>query len=114
MTDERTIVPTEEQHREAFDALQTAIMGGDAAAVAPIDVRRAAAERTDIPERFAAFVDTIHDHAYQVSDRTVSDLRAAGASQDEVFEVAVSAAFGAARERLEAGLAAVRDATRAS
>ena len=87
MTDERTIDPTEEQHREAFDALQTAIMGGDAVAVTPIEVRRAAAERTDVPERFAAYVDTIHDHAYQVSDRTVSDLRAAGASQDEVFEV---------------------------
>ena len=67
-----------------------------------------------MPERFAAYVDTIHDHAYQVSDRTVSDLRAAGASQDEVFEVTISAAFGAARERLEAGLTALREATRAS
>jgi alkylhydroperoxidase family enzyme len=113
MTDERTIDPTEEQHRQAFDALQTAIMDGDAVAVTPIEVRRGAAERTDV-ERFAAYVDTIHDHAYQVSDRTVSDLRAAGASQDEVFEVTVSAAFGAARERLEAGLAALREATRAS
>ena len=114
MTDERTIDPTEEQHREAFDALQTAIMGGDAVAVTPIEVRRGAAERSDVPERFAAYVDTIHDHAYQVSDRTVSDLRAAGASQDEVFEVTISAAFGAARARLEAGLAALREATRAS
>ena len=34
--------------------------------------------------------------------------------EDEVFEVTVSAAFGAARARLEAGLAAVRDATRAT
>ena len=113
MTDERTIDPTEEQHRHAFDALQTAIIGGDAA-VTPTDVRRAAAERTDVPERFAAYVDTIHAHAYRVSDRTVADLRAAGASQDEVFEVTISAAFGAARERLELGLAALRDATRAS
>ena len=111
MTDERTIDPTETPHREAFDALQTAIIGGDAVAVTPVEVRRAAAERTDVPERFAAYVDTIHAHAYQVSDTTVADLRAAGASQDEVFEVTVSAAFGAARERLEAGLAALREAT---
>lgn len=103
-----------EQHREAFDALQTAILDGDDVAATSAEERRAAAECTDVPERFAAFVDTIHDHAYQVSDRTVSDLRAAGASQDEVFEVTVSAAFGAARERLEAGLNALRDATRAS
>jgi alkylhydroperoxidase family enzyme len=59
-------------------------------------------------------VDTIHDHAYQVTDRTVSDLRAAGAGEDEVFEVTVSAAFGAARARLEAGLSAVRNASRAT
>ena len=114
MTDERTIDPTEEQHRHAFDALHTAIIGGDAAAVTPTDVRLAAAERTDVPERFTSYVNTIHAHAYQVTDRTVADLRAAGASQDEVFEVTVSAAFGAARERLEAGLAALREATRAT
>jgi hypothetical protein len=110
MADGRTIDPTE-RHREAFEALQTAILDGDRAVVTPAEVRRAAAERGDLPEPFAAFVGTIHDHAYQVSDRTVTDLRAAGASQDDVFEVTVSAAFGAARERLGAGLAALRDAT---
>ena len=67
-----------------------------------------------MPEPFAAYVATVGDHAYQVSDRTVSDLRAAGAGQDEVFEVTVSAAFGAARARLKAGLAAVRGAARAT
>jgi alkylhydroperoxidase family enzyme len=76
------------------------------------DVRRAAAERGEVPERFAAYVQTIHDHAYQVSDRTVADLRSAGATEDEIFEVTIAAAFGAARERLETGLAALRDATR--
>jgi hypothetical protein len=112
MKDERTMDPTEERHRQAFDALQTAIIGGDAVAVTPVEARRAAAERTDVPERFAAYVDTIHAHAYQVTDQTVSDLRMAGASQDEVFEITISAAFGAARERLEAGLSVLRDATR--
>jgi hypothetical protein len=102
------------RHREAFEALQTAILDGDRRAATPAEVRRAAAERSGVPERFAAYVDTVHDHAYQVSDRTVTDLRTAGASQDEVFEVTVSAAFGAARDRLEAGLAAVRDAVAAT
>jgi alkylhydroperoxidase family enzyme len=113
MTHDRTVHPTD-RHHEALEALQTAILDGDGLAVTPAEVRRGAAERGVVPERFAAFVDTIHDHAYKVSDRTVTDLRAAGASQDEVFEVTVSAAFGAARERLEAGLAAVREATRAT
>jgi hypothetical protein len=35
---------------------------------------------------------------------------AEGASDDEVFEISVAAAYGAARERLEAGLRAVRNA----
>ena len=111
MTSEPTIGSTA-QHRDAFDALQTAILDGDDAVVTSAEVRRAAAERGEVPDLFAAYVDTIHQHAYQVSDRTVADLRSAGATQDEVFEFTVSAAFGAARERLEAGLAAVRDATR--
>ncbi len=102
-----------EQHREAFEALRAAILDADDA-VTSAEVRRAAAARGDVPEPFAAYVSTIHDHAYQVSDRTVSDLRAAGAGEDEVFEVTVSAAFGAARARLEAGLAAVRDVTKAT
>ncbi len=113
MTSDRTIGSTE-HHREAFDELQTAIMDGDEVAVTSVEVRRAAAERRNVPERFVAYVDTIHDHAYQVSDRTVADLRAMGASQDEVFEVTISAAFGAARDRLEAGLTGLRDATRAT
>ena len=63
-----------------------------------------------VPEPFAAFVDTIHRHAYRVTDRMVAGLAEAGAGDDEVFEMSVAAAYGAARERLEAGLRAVRDA----
>ena len=102
-----------ERHREAFEALQAAILDANDA-VTSAETRRAAADRGDVPEPFAGYVDTIHDHAYQVSDRTVSGLRAAGAGEDEMFEVTVSAAFGAARARLEAGLAAVRDTMRAN
>jgi hypothetical protein len=112
MTSDPAIGSTD-RHREAFEALQAAILDADHA-VTSAEVRRAAADRGDVPGPFAAYVATIHDHAYQVNDRTVSDLRAAGAGQDEVFEVTVSAAFGAARARLEAGLAAVRSATRAT
>ena len=54
---------------EAFEALQAAILDADDA-VTSAEVRRAAADRGDVPEPFAGYVDTIHDHAYQVSDRT--------------------------------------------
>jgi hypothetical protein len=94
------------RHREALEDLRAAVVDGPGV-LAP-DVRRAAAERTDVPEPFTAYVDTIHDHAYRITDRVVDDLKTAGASEDAIFEVSVAAAYGAARRRLEAGLAALR------
>jgi alkylhydroperoxidase/carboxymuconolactone decarboxylase family protein YurZ len=40
----------------------------------------------------------------------VAALLEDGASEDEVFEMTVAAAFGAARERFDAGLRALREA----
>jgi hypothetical protein len=98
-----------DRHREALDGLRRALL--DAPGVVPSDVRRAAAARADVPERFAAYVDAIHDHAYRITDRTVADLTSAGATDDEVFEITVAAAYGAARGRLDAALAALKTAT---
>ena len=103
--------PTD-RHRPKLDALEAAILHGPGAL--PPDARQGAASSDGIPEPFADYVDTIHRHAYRVTDRMVAGLAEAGAGEDEVFEVTVSAAFGAARARLEAGLAALRDATRAT
>ena len=42
-----------------------------------------------------------------MTDGDVDGLRAAGYSEDEIFELTVAAAYGAARKRLDAGLAAM-------
>lgn len=99
--------PTD-RHREKLDALGDAILNGRG--VLPGETRQAAARNDQVPEPFADLVDTIHRHAYRVTDRMVAGLAEAGASEDEVFEMSVAAAYGAALERLEAGLRAVRDA----
>lgn len=99
--------PTD-RHRQKLDALGAAILDGRG--VLPPGARQAAARNDVVPEPFAAFVDTIHRHAYRVTDRMVAGLAEVGAGDDEVFEMSVAAAYGAARERLEAGLRAVRDA----
>jgi hypothetical protein len=93
------------RHRRALEALGASVLDGPG--VLSSDVRRAAAAAEGVPERFASLVDTIHRHAYRVTDRTVAELLAAGATEDEVFEIAVAAAYGAARRRLEAGLRAL-------
>ncbi len=56
-----------------------------------------------------AYVDKVRRHAYRVTDADVQNLLGAGYSQDQVFELTVAAAFGAARERLAAGLGAIGD-----
>lgn len=101
-----------ERHRESLEGLGAAVVEGPG--VLDPGVRRAAAEREGVPELFAAYVDMIHDHAYRVTDKVVSDLQAAGAGDDEVFEMTVASAYGAARHRLAAGLAALRAARDAS
>jgi alkylhydroperoxidase family enzyme len=70
-------------------------------------VRKAAAEGTGVPEPLAAYVDKVRRHAYRVTDGDVEGLRSAGYSEDQIFELTVAAAYGAARRRLDAGLAAM-------
>jgi hypothetical protein len=100
--------PTD-RHRPKLDALEAAIL--HARGVLPPEAREAAARGEGKPELFTDYVDTIQRHAYRVTDRMVTGLAEAGASEDEVFEISVAAAYGAARRRLEAGLRAVREAS---
>jgi hypothetical protein len=99
--------PTD-RHRPKLEALEAAILRGRGV-LAP-EARQAAARGDRTPEPFADYVDTIHRHAYRVTDRMVAGLAEAGAGEDEVFEISVASAYGAARRRLDAGLRAVRQA----
>jgi alkylhydroperoxidase family enzyme len=79
-------------------------------------VRAAIAADRDVPDALAAFSAKVHRHAYRVTDEDVAALRAAGYSEDQIFEAVISAALGASQRRLDAALAAMnteaRDATR--
>ena len=61
------------------------------------------------PPELAALVQKVRDHAYKVTDGDVDALRARY-SDDELFELIVAAAIGAAEDRLNAALTAVDDA----
>ena len=71
-------------------------------------VRRQVAAGQPPPE-LRLLVQKIRDHAYQVTDRDVESLRARY-SEDELFEVVIAAAVGAAEYRLNAALAALEGA----
>jgi alkylhydroperoxidase family enzyme len=67
-------------------------------------MRQAAFEGRDVPYDVAAYVGKVREHAYRVSDDELAGLQARGWSQDQLFELTLSAALGAAMERLQAGL----------
>jgi alkylhydroperoxidase family enzyme len=58
--------------------------------------------------RDAQLLEKVRLHAYKVTDRDVDELKAAGFTEDEIFEHTVSAAVGAGLERIDAGLATLR------
>lgn len=64
---------------------------------------------TAVPDELAPYVDKVALHAYKVVDGDVERVVAAGYAEDEVFELTVSAALGAALARVDRGLAALRD-----
>ena len=72
------------------------------------ELRDAARPDREAPPEFAAYLEKVRLHAYKVTDRDVERLKAAGLSEDEIFEQTVSAAVAAGLERLDAGLGTLR------
>lgn len=69
-------------------------------------IRHAAADRKDLPAELLPLIDKIHDRAYAVTDEDLAALQKRY-NDDELFEIIVSAALGASRKRLLAGLEAL-------
>ena len=71
-------------------------------------LREAARPNRPIPTDFTGYLDKVRTRAYTVTDADVEELKAAGNSDDEIFEQTVSTAVAAGLLRLEAGLRALR------
>lgn len=76
--------------------------------------RQSLASAQSIPEPLAAYAEKVARYAYKVTDDDIAALRAAGYSEDQLFEATLSIAFGAAQTRLQAGLDALRTAAAAA
>ena len=70
--------------------------------------RMSPAAEDQVPERLLGYVDKVALHAYRLTDADLESLRRDGYSQDEIFEITVSAALGAGIGRLERAYAALR------
>jgi alkylhydroperoxidase family enzyme len=71
-------------------------------------LREAADPGRPAPAAFGPYLEKVRSGAYRVTDGDVEALRAAGHSEDEIFERTVAAAVAAGLERLDAGLETLR------
>jgi alkylhydroperoxidase family enzyme len=71
------------------------------------DLRVASRPGRSAPEAMAEYLDKVRRDAYTVTDADVDRLKAAGFSEDEIFEQTVAVAVASGLERLDAGLAAL-------
>ena len=69
--------------------------------------RRTAFENEGVPAPARALLDKVTRHPYRVTDEDVAAVKAAGFSEDQVFELVIAAALGQASRQCEAALAAL-------
>ena len=93
------------RYTDLVAVLRAAVLDGPGVVDAPL--RLAAATATDLPERWAAYVAKVRDASHRIADDDVAVLTAAGCTEEEIFEITVAAATGAALERLDLGLRAM-------
>ena len=86
---------------ELLEATQRAFLGEDGAL--PRAARQSIVDGGEVPEALRGFVHRIANDAYRVTDSDFATLRAAGFSDDELFEITIAAALGAGLVRLRAG-----------
>lgn len=55
----------------------------------------------------AAYLEKVRTHAYKVTDADVEQLKAAGLTEDEIFEQTVAAAISEGLRRLDAAAAVI-------
>ncbi|MDI9947624.1 hypothetical protein ACNJ7E_28110 [Rhodococcus sp. NM-2] len=70
-------------------------------------LRLAAASGDPLPEPWQAYAAAVRDASYTITDSDIDKLLAAGPNEDQVFEVTVAAAVGAALESFDAGMSAL-------
>ena len=95
--------------RAARKTLASRILEGDGKA--SHSERTAAFNNGGLVEPVGTLVDKVAKHAYRVTDKDIAAARDSGLSEDQVFEIVVCAAIGAATRQYETGFAALEAAT---
>lgn len=95
-----------ERHVAAVDALRQAVFQSSGSTESA--VRVAAGRGKVLPEPLGSYAAKVRDQSYRITDADLAGLAAAGICDDAIFEITIAAAVGAALQRLDAGMRAVR------
>lgn len=101
---------TDDPYAAGVERLRDAVLSGPGTLDAAL--RAAALGGKPLPEPLGAYVTKVRERAYEVTDDDVAALRAAGYSEDQIFEATICAAVGVGLHQLERGLAAMREGPR--
>jgi hypothetical protein len=101
-------VLTEDKKRAAHRALQDRILNGEGRA-SP-QQRARAFSNTGLAQPLDGLLGKVATRPTQVTDADFAAARAAGFSEDELFELVICAAVGQSARLYDAGLAALADA----
>jgi alkylhydroperoxidase family enzyme len=65
------------------------------------ELRNVVASSAPAPTEMAAYLEKVRDRAYAVTDRDIEELKAAGFSEDAIFEQTVAVAIAEGLRRLD-------------
>ncbi len=102
-------MPDEDKKRAAHRALVDRVL--NAAGRASPEQRARAFSNAGISPPLQALIGKVATRPTQVTDADFAAARAAGFSEDQLFELVISAAVGQSARLYEAGLAALAEAT---
>jgi hypothetical protein len=95
-----------DRHAARVAGLRRAVFGSPG--VSGLAERAAAASVDGVSPPLDAYVAKVDGAAYRITDADIAALKTAGCSEEEIFEVTVAAAVGAALRGLDAGMRAMR------
>jgi hypothetical protein len=75
------------------------------------ELRRGAFENAGLSEPIRTLIDKVANHANRITDEDVAAVRAAGLTEDQIFEIVICAAIGQASRQYTSALAALAGAT---
>jgi alkylhydroperoxidase family enzyme len=102
-------VADEDAKRAAFGALVDGVLKG--AGRASAEQRARAFSNSDVPPQLDTLIGKVATRPAQVTDADFDAARAAGFSEDELFELVIAAAVGQSARQYEAALTALAEAT---